>query len=146
VFFWLSIGCCFFASFGVFSGDLGALVAPFTYEFAIISHVYSQCRLVDLLQWPVGLVQLSFHLDHISSCATANWPWCCSYRSRHLSYNSGSQTFWPIDHLFFKKVGYSTDHFILLTSHEQLVETVLHIGQWTRACSIFVLKKGPVDH
>jgi len=24
------------------------------------------------------------------------------------------------------------DHFALLTPHEQLIETVLHIGQWTQ--------------
>jgi len=36
----------------------------------------------------------------------------------------GSQT------IFFKK--YPMDHFAMLTPHEQPVETVLHIGQWTQ--------------
>jgi len=34
--------------------------------------------------------------------------------------------FWSMDHLLQK---YPMDHFAMLTAHEQLVETVLHIGQ-----------------
>jgi len=34
--------------------------------------------------------------------------------------------FWPMDHLLKK---YLIDHFAMMTSQEQLVETVLHIGQ-----------------
>ena len=38
-----------------------------------------------------------------------------------------STFFWHVDHLYLKKT-YLTDHFAMLTPHEQLVETVLHIG------------------
>ena len=53
VFFWLSVGCC-----GVFSGDLGFY---FSHPHRIHQHFssfFSECWLVDLLQWPVGPFQL----------------------------------------------------------------------------------------
>jgi len=59
--FWFSARCCFYVFFGLFSSDSGF------YSLAIhirihhhFSSFFSECWLVDPVQWPVGPFYLSF--------------------------------------------------------------------------------------